>query len=115
MLPGDLYELRWAGDPRISPDGRTAAFVVWSTDRETNDYTASIWLVAVDGAAEPRRLTRGKNQDARRARGQEQGRRPGRSPRGEPARLRLEPRLEGEAPLRAPHGGRRAAPADRAR
>jgi dipeptidyl aminopeptidase/acylaminoacyl peptidase len=63
MRPGDLYELRWADDPRLSPDGRTAAFVVWSTDRETNDYTASIWLVAVDGAAEPRRLTRGKKQD----------------------------------------------------
>jgi dipeptidyl aminopeptidase/acylaminoacyl peptidase len=63
MRPGDLYELRWADDPRLSPDGRTAAFVVWSTDRETNDYTASIWLVAVDGAAHPRRLTRGKKQD----------------------------------------------------
>jgi dipeptidyl aminopeptidase/acylaminoacyl peptidase len=64
MRPGDLYELRWADDPRLSPDGRTAAFVVWSTDRETNDYTASIWLVAVDGSAQPRRLTRGKKQDA---------------------------------------------------
>ena len=63
MRPGDIYELRWADDPRLSPDGRTAAFVVWSTDRETNDYTASIWLVAVDGAAQPRRLTRGKKQD----------------------------------------------------
>jgi dipeptidyl aminopeptidase/acylaminoacyl peptidase len=63
MRPSDLYELRWADDPRLSPDGRTAAFVVWSTDRETNDYTASIWLVAVDGAAQPRRLTRGKKQD----------------------------------------------------
>jgi dipeptidyl aminopeptidase/acylaminoacyl peptidase len=63
MRPGDLYELRWADDPRLSPDGRTAAFVVWSTDRETNDYTASIWLVALDGAAQPRRLTRGKKQD----------------------------------------------------
>jgi dipeptidyl aminopeptidase/acylaminoacyl peptidase len=63
MRPGDLYELRWADDPRLSPDGRTAAFVVWSTDRETNDYAASIWVVAVDGAAQPRRLTRGKKQD----------------------------------------------------
>jgi len=63
MRPSDLYELRWADDPRLSPDGRTAAFVVWSTDRETNDYTASIWLVVVDGAAQPRRLTRGKKQD----------------------------------------------------
>jgi dipeptidyl aminopeptidase/acylaminoacyl peptidase len=60
----DLYELRWADDPRLSPDGRTVAFVAWGVDREENDYTASIWLVPIDGSAEPRRLTRGKKQDA---------------------------------------------------
>jgi dipeptidyl aminopeptidase/acylaminoacyl peptidase len=59
----DLYELRWADDPRLSPDGRTVAFVAYGVDREANDYTASIWLVAADGSGEPRRLTRGKKQD----------------------------------------------------
>ena len=64
MRSSDLYELRWADDPRLSPDGRTVAFVAWGVDREENDYTASIWLVPIDGSAEPRRLTRGKKQDA---------------------------------------------------
>ena len=64
MRPGDVYELRWADDPRISPDGGTVAFVAWGIDREANDYRASIWLVPRDGSGEPRRLTRGEKQDA---------------------------------------------------
>jgi len=63
VRPSDVYELRWADDPRISPDGRTVAFVAWGTDREANDYTASIWLVPVEGSAEPRRLTRADKVD----------------------------------------------------
>jgi dipeptidyl aminopeptidase/acylaminoacyl peptidase len=62
VQPSDVYELRWADDPRISPDGRTVAFVAWGIDREANDYTASIWLVSLDGG-EPRRLTRGEKID----------------------------------------------------
>ena len=63
MRPDDIYELRWADDPRISPDGRTVAFVAWGVDRDANDYTASVWLVPVDGSGEPRRLTRDEKQD----------------------------------------------------
>jgi dipeptidyl aminopeptidase/acylaminoacyl peptidase len=58
VQPSDIYDLRWADDPRISPDGRMVAFTAWGIDREENDYTASIWLVPLDGSAEPRRLTR---------------------------------------------------------
>lgn len=64
MRPSDLYELRWADDPRISPDGRTIAFTAWGIDREANDYLASIWLMPFDGSGEPRRLTRSEKQDA---------------------------------------------------
>ena len=64
MRPSDLYDVRWADDPRISPDGRTVAFTAWGIDREENDYTASIWLVPLDGSAEPRRLTRVEKIDA---------------------------------------------------
>jgi dipeptidyl aminopeptidase/acylaminoacyl peptidase len=64
VRPSDLYQLRWADDPRISPDGRTVAFSAWGVDREANDYLGSIWLVPVDGSGEPRRLTRGEKQDA---------------------------------------------------
>jgi dipeptidyl aminopeptidase/acylaminoacyl peptidase len=63
VQPSDLYDLRWADDPRISPDGLVVAFTVWGVDREENDYTASIWLVPFDGSAEPRQLTRGKKID----------------------------------------------------
>src|ERR1043166_2767011 len=63
MRPEDVYELRWADDPRIAPDGRSAAYVSWRLDREANDYAAAIWLLALDGSGEPRRLTRGKKQD----------------------------------------------------
>ena len=63
MKPDDLYRLAWADDPRVSPDGRTVAFVAIGLDEEKNDYTASIWLVPVDGSQAPRRLTAGPKQD----------------------------------------------------
>jgi dipeptidyl aminopeptidase/acylaminoacyl peptidase len=63
VQPSDIYDLRWADDPRISPDGRMVAFTAWGIDREENDYTASIWLVPLDGSAEPRRLTRAEKID----------------------------------------------------
>ena len=63
MRPDDIYELCWADDPRIAPDGGTAAFVSWRLDREENDYAAAICLVSLDGAGAPRRLTRGEKQD----------------------------------------------------
>jgi dipeptidyl aminopeptidase/acylaminoacyl peptidase len=64
MVPQDVYELTGVGDPRISPDGRTAAFVVWWIDREANDYRSAIWLTPLDGSAPPRRFTAGTGQDA---------------------------------------------------
>ena len=64
MRPDDLYELRWVGDPRLSPDGSTVAYVVWGVDREANDYRAAIWTVPVDGSREPRQVTSGERKDA---------------------------------------------------
>jgi dipeptidyl aminopeptidase/acylaminoacyl peptidase len=63
VKPDDLYRLAWADDPRVSPDGRTVAFVAIGLDEEKNDYIASIWLVPVDGSEAPRRLTAGPKQD----------------------------------------------------
>lgn len=63
MRPDDVYELRWADDPRIAPDGRMAAYVAWRVDLEENDYAGAIWLVPLDGTGEPRRLTQGEKQD----------------------------------------------------
>jgi dipeptidyl aminopeptidase/acylaminoacyl peptidase len=64
MKPEDLYDLSWAGDPRLSPDGATVAYVVTGIDQETNDYRAAIWLAAADGSTAPRQLTSGARKDA---------------------------------------------------
>jgi dipeptidyl aminopeptidase/acylaminoacyl peptidase len=61
--PEDLYQLSWVSDPRLAPDGRTVAVVVWRVDREANDYASSIWLVPVDGPGPARRFTSGEKQD----------------------------------------------------
>jgi dipeptidyl aminopeptidase/acylaminoacyl peptidase len=63
VRPEDLYELSWVSDPRISPDGRTVAVVVWRVDRDANDYASAIWLVPADGSSPPRRFTSGEKQD----------------------------------------------------
>ena len=63
MVPADVYELAWAGDPRISPDGRTVAFVVTRIDKEQNDYRSAIYLAPADRSTPPRRLTSGEKRD----------------------------------------------------
>lgn len=63
MVPEDVYELAWAGDPRISPDGRTVAFTVTRIDREANDYRSAIYLAPIDRSTPPRRLTSGEKRD----------------------------------------------------
>ena len=63
MVPEDVYELAWAGDPRISPDGSTVAFTVTRIDREANDYRSAIYLAPADRSTPPRRLTSGEKRD----------------------------------------------------
>jgi len=57
MVPQDVYELTGVADPRLSPDGATAAYVVGSVDQDANEYKAAIWMAAVDGSSPPRRFT----------------------------------------------------------
>ena len=64
MVADDVYELTGVGDPRVSPDGTTVAYVVWSVDRDANDYRSAIWLAAADGSTTPRQFTSGKKRDA---------------------------------------------------
>ncbi len=63
MAPEDVYELASASDPRLSPDGKTVAFVVTRVDRAANDYRSAIFLAPADGSSPPRRLTAGEKQD----------------------------------------------------
>ena len=64
MVPEDVFELTGAADPRIHPDGRLAAYVAWSTDRESGEYRSAIWLATLDGSEPPRQLTSGEARDA---------------------------------------------------
>lgn len=54
--PSAVLSLRQAGSPQISPDGRSVAFTVRTTEWTENRYDTEIWL-ARDGAA-PIQLTR---------------------------------------------------------
>jgi dipeptidyl aminopeptidase/acylaminoacyl peptidase len=64
MRPEDVHELTGVEDPRLSPDARTVAYVVWSVDREKNAYRRAIWVVPVDGSEPARQLTSGTKSDS---------------------------------------------------
>jgi len=55
----DLFDFAWVGDPQISPDGSTVAFVKVTVNAAKTNYDTSIWAVPASGSAEPRRLTSG--------------------------------------------------------
>jgi dipeptidyl aminopeptidase/acylaminoacyl peptidase len=59
MRPDDVYRLTGASDPRLSPDGRTVAYVVAEIDGESREPTSAVWCAPVDGSTPPRRLTFG--------------------------------------------------------
>ena len=50
--PLDVFDLQWAADPQISPDGRNIAYVRMGYDIKTDRPRGSIWLVGVDGKNE---------------------------------------------------------------
>src|SRR5690606_28989329 len=45
----DVFNLEYADNPRISPDGRWIAYVRVSADIMTDRFRRSIWLVDSDG------------------------------------------------------------------
>src|ERR1700728_2508434 len=47
--PLDVFDLQWASDPQISPDGRSIAYVRMSFDIKTDRPRGVIWLVGADG------------------------------------------------------------------
>jgi dipeptidyl aminopeptidase/acylaminoacyl peptidase len=60
MRPEDVYALTGVSDPRVRPGGDEVAYVVWTIDKEANQYRTSIWLAKTDGSEPPRRFTTGK-------------------------------------------------------
>jgi dipeptidyl aminopeptidase/acylaminoacyl peptidase len=48
----DVFDLQWAADPQVSPDGRNIAYVRMGFDVKTDRPHGAIWLVGVDGKNE---------------------------------------------------------------
>lgn len=46
---GNVFDLEWAEDPRISPDGERVVFVRSGFDRMTDRTRHVLWLVGADG------------------------------------------------------------------
>jgi dipeptidyl aminopeptidase/acylaminoacyl peptidase len=63
MQPDDVYELTGVGDPHISPDGSRVAYVVTTTDRDSEEYRSAIWVTPLAGSEEPSRFTFGEKRD----------------------------------------------------
>jgi dipeptidyl aminopeptidase/acylaminoacyl peptidase len=61
--PEDLYRLRIATEPRLSPDGATAVVTVQTVAPGFDGYRQALWLVPADGSAAPRQLTVGARRD----------------------------------------------------
>ena len=51
-----LLKIQRIADPQLSPDGKTVAFTVTVPDVAANKNLHSVWTVALDGGAPPRRL-----------------------------------------------------------
>jgi dipeptidyl aminopeptidase/acylaminoacyl peptidase len=50
--PLDVFDLQWAADPQVSPDGHSIAYVRMGYDIKTDRARGSIWLMGVDGKNE---------------------------------------------------------------
>lgn len=49
LSPRDLFDLEFAADPQIAPDGRRVAYVRHGFDVRTDTARSAIWLVDADG------------------------------------------------------------------
>jgi dipeptidyl aminopeptidase/acylaminoacyl peptidase len=53
----DYFQFQFIADPRLSPDGKSVAYVFTTIDQKKNRRESSVWLVPADGSAPPRRLS----------------------------------------------------------
>ncbi len=56
----DVFLMKRVGSPAISPDGRWIVFNVTEPSYTEGEQVSDLWLVPIDGSAEPRRLTNTK-------------------------------------------------------
>ncbi len=45
----DVFNLEWASDPRVSPDGKTIAYIRKSNDIMKDRERSNLWQISVDG------------------------------------------------------------------
>ena len=57
IAPEDYLAFEFLNDLRVSPDGKTVAYVVAKIDRAQNRRNSSIWLIPSDGSVSPRQFT----------------------------------------------------------
>ena len=48
--PMDVFDLEWASDPRVSPDGKTIVYVRKSNDIMKDRERSNLWQVSADGS-----------------------------------------------------------------
>jgi dipeptidyl aminopeptidase/acylaminoacyl peptidase len=53
----DYFQFKFVGDPHISPDGKSVAYVLTVIDQKKNRRESSVWLVPIDASSAPRRLS----------------------------------------------------------
>ena len=61
--PDDMYRLRIATEPRLSPDGRHVALTLQTVAPGFDGYRHALWLVPTEGREKPRQLTIGARHD----------------------------------------------------
>jgi dipeptidyl aminopeptidase/acylaminoacyl peptidase len=49
--PSDIYAVRTASDPQLSPDGKKILYVLNETDQGHNRYKSNVWIVDTAGGA----------------------------------------------------------------
>jgi dipeptidyl aminopeptidase/acylaminoacyl peptidase len=64
VQPEDLYELKTVNDARVSPDGKTVAYVLRWYERDADEVRSSIYVASMDDSARGRRFTYGNKDNS---------------------------------------------------
>ena len=59
----DIFNLQWASDPQIAPDGKRIVYVRQFSDIMTDQRHSNLWIVSTDGS-DHRPITTGNFNDA---------------------------------------------------
>nr|WP_249066927.1 S9 family peptidase [Halalkalibaculum roseum] len=62
----DVFELEWAADPQISPDGNTIVYRRRGMDKMTDRRTSTLWIINADGTGHMKLTQRDENESSAR-------------------------------------------------